>query len=208
MKTIMDFFKKIDQYIFLKLDLYKNDSSFQKINDLKSNFTEEQQNSIAQYLVFTIILMPFVLCGFFAFGNYKIRKNIELKNQILEQISLLNANHDNLNTTSNQFVSTDSYMTREDLDNKLRNVFSAKGIDQTKISITDFNQLSSTSLISKIEASIHFENFGTHDFSLFLNSIIDSERFKVQKINLIKNKTNSLLQGDLTLIHIGRNTMM
>lgn len=204
----MKMFKKIDQFIFLKLDLFKNDSSFQKFNDLKANLNEEQQNVFSQILVFGFIFIPFIVCGVLAFGNFKIRKNIELKNQILEQISLLNSNHDALNNTSNQYVSSAAYTSREDLDNKIRNLFSGKGIDQNKVSITEFNQVNSSSTVSKIETTIHFENFGTQDFSNFLNTMVDAEKFKVQKMTLLKNKTNNLLQGDLTLVHIGRNAQM
>ena len=38
--------------------------------------------------------------------------------------------------------------------------------------------------------------------------MVDAEKFKVQKVTLLKNKTNNLLQGDLTLVHIGRNAQM
>lgn len=208
MKSLMKLFKKIDQFIFLKLDLFRNDSSFQKFNDLKANFNEEQQNTISQVLVFAVIFIPFIITGIISFGNYRIRKNIELKNQILEQISILNSNHETLNNTSNQYVSSTAYTSREDLDNKIRNLFSEKGLDQNKFSITDFTQLSSSSTVSKVETTIHFENFGTQDFSNFLNTMVDVEKFKVEKVTLLKNKTNNLLQGDLTLVHIGRNAQM
>lgn len=208
MKSLMKMFKKIDQFIFLKLDLFKNDSSFQKFNDIKANFSDEQQNTISQILVFAVVFIPFIITGIISFGNYKIRKNIELKNQILEQISFLNSNHDTLSNTSNQYVSSAAYTSREDLDNKIRNLFSAKGLDQNKVSITDFNQINSSTTVSKIETTIHFENFGTQDFSIFLNTMVDAEKFKVQKVTLLKNKTNNLLQGDLTLVHIGRNAQM
>jgi len=208
MNSLMKMFKKIDQFIFVKLDLFKNDNSFQKFNDLNSALNEEQQKVIAQVFVFGIALMPYIVSAFFFFGNYKIRKNIELKNQILEQISLLNANHNSLNNTSNQYASTAAYTSKEELDNKIRNLFSSRGIDQNKVSITDFNQINSSSTVSRIETTIHFENFGTQDFSNFLNTLMDAEKFKVQKISLLKNVTNNLLQGDLTLVHIGRNTQM
>jgi hypothetical protein len=201
-------FKKIDQFIFLKIDLFKNDSSFQKFNDFKSNFNEEQQKTISQVIVFGIIIVPFIFAGFLSYSNFKIKKNIETKNQILEQIAILNSNHENLNITSNQLVSSSAFNSKEDLENKIRNIFSTRGIDQSKVSITDFNQTSTGSSLSKIETTIHFDNFGTQDFSVFLNSMIEVEKFKVERVSLIKNTTNSLLQGNITLIHIGRNSQM
>lgn len=204
----MKFFKKIDQYIFFKLDIFKNDSSFQKFNDLKANLNEEQQNTISQIIMLGVILIPFLICGYLSYGNYKIKKSIELKNQILEQISFLNSNHESLNITSNQYVSSVAYASKEELDNKVRNLLSTKGIDQSKISITDFNQLTSSASVSKIETTIHFDNFGTQDFSNLLSTLVEIEKFKVQKVTLLKNNTNSLLQGDLTLVHIGRNAQM
>jgi len=118
MKALMKLFKKIDQFIFVKLDLFKNDSSFQKFNDLKAHFNEEQQNTISQVIVFGVIIIPFIISGFIYWENYKIKRNIELKNQILEQVSLLNSNHEALNNTSSQFISSAAYTSREELDNK------------------------------------------------------------------------------------------
>jgi hypothetical protein len=204
----MKLFKKLDQFIFLKLDLLKNENGLQQFNDLKANLNEQQQNTIAQVIVFSIIIIPFLISSFLWYGNSQLKKNIELKKQILEQISVLTNNRDSLNNTSNLYVSSGAFTSKEDIDNKVRNLFSAKGIDQSKVTILDFNLISSNSAISKIETNIHFENFGTQDFSNFLNTMIDAQKFKVQKISLTKNKDNELLQGDVTLMHIGRNNQM
>ena len=208
MNAFKKLFKKIDQFIFLKLDLFKNDNNFQKINDLKANFSEKQQNIISQILVFSLIFIPFLISGFLWMGNARIKKDNELKNQILEQIALLTSNHELLMNTSSQYVSPMAYQNREELDNKIRNIFSSKGIDQNKFSIVDFTPINASSTILKIETTIHFQNFGTQDLSNFLNTMIEIERFKVEKVSLLKNKTNELLQGDITLIHIGRNNQM
>jgi len=208
MNALMKLFKKLDQFIFLKLDLLKNENGLQQFNDLKANLNEQQQNTIAQVIVFSIIIFPFLISSFLWYGNSQLKKNIELKKQILEQISVLTNNRDSLNNTSNLYVSSGAFTSKEDIDNKVRNLFSAKGIDQSKVTILDFNLISSNSAISKIETNIHFENFGTQDFSNFLNTMIDAQKFKVQKISLTKNKDNELLQGDVTLMHIGRNNQM
>ena len=81
---------------------------------------------------------------------------------------------------------------------------SSNNIDAKKANVR-FNLLSTTSSVTKVEAIINFHDFGTQDFSNFLRNLTENERFKVTKVNLTKNTSTNLLQGELTLLHIGKN---
>ncbi len=199
-------FIKIDEFIFHKIDLFKTDINFQKINDLLFGLEEEQQKLFAQVLTFTLLIIPYIFVMVLWWGNHKSKANIEVKNQILEQIATLNGNKDALVNVSSTYVAPASIMGKEDLDNKIRNLMSASSIDQSKVQVLNFNQLSSSSTISKTEASLRFQNFGTVDFSNFMRSLVDQERFKVMRINLTKDKTSNLLQGEVSLVHLGKNS--
>ena len=87
MEKTKNIFIKINDFIFKKIDLFKSDGSFQKLNDILGGLEEEQQKLFAQLLTFFFLLLPFVFVATLWWGNHKAKKNIDIKNQILEQIS-------------------------------------------------------------------------------------------------------------------------
>lgn len=199
-------FIKIDEFIFHKLDYLKTEGVFQKFNDMLSSMEEAQQKLIAQLTTFFFILIPFIFTLFLWWGNYQTKKAIEVKKQIIEQIAIFEGNQTTLNNISSNYLAPSAILGREDLDNKIRNLLSQNSIDQSKVNIQNFNQTSTSSTVAKIEAQISFQNFGTNDFSTFMRSLVENERFKIIKIDLTKNKETSLLNGSVSVRHMGQNT--
>ncbi len=199
------FFIKIDEFIFHKLDILKTDGVFQKFNDALSGIDEAQQKVVAQITTFTFILIPFVFVAVLWWGNSQTKKSIDSKKQIIEQIALFDGNKNTLNNVGANFLAPAAIINQNDLDNKLRNILSTNSIDQQKVNITNFRQTSTSSNVGKIEAEINFNDFGTSDFSNFMRGLMETEHFKVLKVNLQKNKDNNLLKGAITLMHMGQN---
>ncbi len=197
-------FIKVDEFIFQKLDLLKNDSSVSKINEFMLTLEEQQQRLVTQAITFGFIIIPFIAVLSIWWSNSKIKQGIQTKTQILEQISQLNANKSALMTVSNNYIAPYAISSQMDLDNKVRSIMSSNNIDAKKANVR-FNLLSTTSSVTKVEAIINFHDFGTQDFSNFLRNLTENERFKVTKVNLTKNTSTNLLQGELTLLHIGKN---
>ncbi|MDD4973575.1 MAG: hypothetical protein PHY93_04450 [Bacteriovorax sp.] len=208
MEKSNNIFIKIDEFIFQKLDFLKTDSSFQKINELLTGLDEEQQKFIAQLLTFTLLIIPYLFVMTLWWGNHKNHVNHEVKSQILEQISTLNGNRDALANVSSTYLAPVAIQGPEDLDNKIRNLMSANNIEQTKVHVLNFTQVSTTSSIAKIETTLSFQNFGTQDFSNFMRALVEQEKFKVLRISLSKNKTTNLLNGEVSLMHLGKSSAM
>lgn len=206
MKRLQNIFIKIDDFIFKKIDLLKADGSFQKFNELLVGLEEDQQKIFAQVFTFSLLFLPYLFVLTLWWGNHKTKANLELKGQILEQIASLTGNKEALNSVSSTYVSPNPIMGQEDLDNKVRNLMSASAIDQNKVRIISFNQLSTSNSIAKIETVLNFQNFGTLDFSNFMRSLVEQEKFKIIRINLTKDLTSNLLQGDVSLMHLGKNS--
>jgi hypothetical protein len=208
MEKSSSIFIKIDEFIFSKLDVIKSDGTFQKFNDALSSLDEAKQKTIAQITTFFFILAPFCVVIFLWWGNSQVKKGLDVKKQIVEQIALFEGNQNALNNISANYLSPNAIMGQEDLDNKIRNILSQNGIDQQKVSVANFRLASTSSNVAKIEADVNFNNFGTSDFSNFMRSMIDNERFKVLRVDLTKNKETNLLQGSLSLMHMGQSSQM
>jgi len=208
MEKSSSIFIKMDEFIFSKLDMLRNDGTFQKFNDAISGLDEPKQKLLAQITAFFFILAPFVVVLVLWWGNHQTKKDIDIKKQIIDQISIFEGNQNALNNASANYLSPSAILGQDELDNKIRNVLSQNGIDQQKVSVSAFRQTSTSSTVAKIETDISFIDFGTSDFSNFMRGMVENERFKVLKIELNKNKETSLLQGSMSLMHMGQNSMM
>lgn len=206
MEKSKNIFIKIDEFIFQKIDLLKTDGSFQKLGEVFAGLEEEQQKLLAQILTFTLLIIPYLFVMTLWWGNHKAKKNIEVKNQILEQIATLDGNKDALVNVSSTYVAPVAITGQEDLNNKIKNLMSTGSIDQNKVHVLSFNQLSTSNTIAKIEAVLSFQNFGTQDFSNFMRALVEQEKFKVTKINLTKDRTSNLLRGEVSLMHLGKSS--
>ncbi|MBY0414104.1 MAG: hypothetical protein K2Q18_08055 [Bdellovibrionales bacterium] len=207
MEKSSNIFIKIDDFIFKKLDLLKTDGAFQKFNDALSVLDEQKQKLIAQITTFILILAPFTVAVFLWWGNFQTKKDLDVKKQIIDQIALYEGNQSALSNVSANYLAPSAIIGQDDLDNKVRNILSQNGIEQEKVTISNFVQSSISSNVSRAEATVSFNNFGTSDFSNFMRNIVETERFKVTKINLVKNKADNLLQGSIALIHIGQSAV-
>ena len=206
MEKSKNIFIKVDEFIFQKLDFFKTDASFQKLYEILTGLESEQQKLFAQLLTFTLIIIPYLFAMSLWWGNHKTKVNLEIKSQILEQISTLNGNREAKAFVSSTYLAPVAILGQEDLDNKIRNLMSSSNIEQNKVHVLNFNQLSSTSSISKIEATLSFQNFGTQDFSNFMRALVEQEKFKVLRFSLEKQKATSLLNGEVSLMHLGKSS--
>jgi hypothetical protein len=204
MEKAKHLFIKIDQFIFAKLDQLKSDTNFQKLNDVLLNLNEEQQKIFIQVIVFASILIPYIIISIFWWSNSQIKSRLDFKNQIIDQISVLNGNKDSLQSISDKYLAAYTFNSREEVENKIVNIASRYNINTNKIMVVDFNTISTTSTVSKIETKLKFSDFGTMDFSNFIREIVDVEKFKILKLDLNKNNENNLLQGTIEVRHIGR----
>jgi hypothetical protein len=205
MNTKKSPFIKIDEFIFQKIDYLKTEGFFLKFNDVLANLNEEQQKLTAQLTTFISLLVPFLFAAFLWYGNFQTKKNIAIKKQIIDQIALLEGHKNTLNNISANYLSPSSIISQDDLDNRIKNLLSNNSIDSTKVNISSFSQSSSSSSVSRVEAEVLFKDFGTLDFSNFLRGLIENEKFKITKVDLTKNNESKLLQGRISVIHLGQN---
>lgn len=200
-------FRQIDEFVFQKVDLIKNDSSFQQLLESFTSLSEKEQQIVAQSLAIGVIVIPYLFVLYLAWSNYSIRQRITAKNQIIEQASLFESNQNALNDIGPETVSDYGLQSASDLQGKLAQLGSPV-VEASKISVRNFNILNSTHYFQKVEGTVHFEKFGTQDFSHFMTGLTDREKFKIGKIDLKTNKETRLLEGDIQVIHVGRNAQL
>lgn len=200
-----NFFNLLDQLIFNKIDTLKSDPNYSKINDYLITLDEKQQRAFSQAAALITILIPVLVVAVFFFMNYQTKKDISIKEQIIEQIAEFDSSNNSLNYLTTSIISPMAITTENELDNKIRNILSQNGIAQTKVSISDFNPISTTENITKFSATLNITRFANQDFSKFMKAISDREKMKILDANLQKDNETNLLTGSLNIMHIGKN---
>ena len=207
MEKSSNLFSKIDHFIFKKIDHLKNDGVFQKFNDVISLLDESGQKRVAQLTTFFFILAPFIVVLVLWWGNSQTKNELDVKKQIIEQIAVFDGNQTTLNNISSNYLSPTAITGEGDLDSRVKNILSQNNIDQEKVTVSNFHQTSTSSSVAKVEADLKFKSFGTNDFSALMRSLVERERLKITKVELIKNKEDNLLEGTISLMHMGLNTV-
>lgn len=207
MSTKKSIFAQLDEFLFSKLDIIANDTVVQKYNDAISALDENAQKIITQIITFALIIIPFVIALFFWIGNSSLRKDIEVKKNILDQIAIFEGNKSTLSSVSATRLSPRAITSKSELENRIRNLLSLSSIEQSKVQVFEFNQVSTSSSIAKAEAELAFTSFGTRDFSRFISALLENEKFKILNIDLKKNNETNLLSGKIKLMHMGQNSL-
>ncbi len=198
-------FKKIDYFIFKKIDEFNADSGAVKLHDLFTSLPEQESKIIQQILAFGFILIPFLVVLFLFWGNYQIKGELAVKNEVINEFQILNSNRDNLQAFGPQFLSDATLRSQSDLENKIRDLLTTNNIDQTKVTFSNFEILQNTDTYLKSTANINFTKFGNQDFSSLMKSLVDIEKFKISSIKMNRESDTELLGGVIEVIHLGRN---
>jgi len=87
---------------------------------------------------------------------------------------------------------------------RLSGILSSIGIELSKIQIKDFNSLSVSSDVYKSEANVGFNNLSTDELMNIITAMIQKEKFKISEIDVTRNSSTNLLQGQFHAIHMSQ----
>lgn len=199
------FFQIIDQAIFNQIDQMKNDPNIAKITDSLNAMDDKSQRLASGAISATVILLPVILVSVYFYLNQSLRSSIQIKEDIIAQVAEIDKHNRQLTQISQSSIGAQAFEDRAQLEQRLRILLSQNQIDASKVNVIDFNQINSTEMTISSESKIEISRFANQDLSKFLRGLLEREKFKIQDINLNKDTESNLLNGSLTLLHIGKN---
>ena len=201
LNTRMPLFKKIDRNVFERLDKYKQTSSYNNLQDFYNSIEEEQQKLFKLMIIVLIFVLPSLGLGFLWWQNNTLKEDLNLRISLITKANEIIGQNQGLREVAPRILSQNPIDSESMMSSRLSNVLTAQNIDLSKIQVSGFASESISSGVLKAEADFAFNNFSTDELMNSLTNMIQSEKFRIQSIEIKRNAETNMLQGKFHAIH-------
>jgi hypothetical protein len=200
----LEVFKKIDEFLFMKIDELQNNPEYQKIADTYSNLEENVQEFIKVSLMLLVTLIPLLVFWIFFSSNSSLKKDLHTREQVI-QVSNELIQKKAIMTAQERKILGSSYVDSAGaLKNKITSTISMSSIDTSKIRIQNFDSQELDGFITKVKSDISFKDLSSQDIFAILNSLTTRGKMRVDEISVRKSAGDGLLDGMLTVLYYSK----
>lgn len=197
--------KKIDTFIFEKIEQFQTTNEYQKISEGYSSLEESAQEAIKVILMILTILLPLSFILIFSSLNGKASKELSQKEEIIDLANEL-IKKQSLITLEERKILASKYVDSESaLKNDISSSISMIGIDSSKVQISNFDTEELDGLITKVKADLSFKGFSNQELFSMTNSLVAKLKIKVDEININKKESSNSLEGVMTIIYYSKD---
>jgi hypothetical protein len=201
MEEKVSLLKRLDLLIFQKIDQFKKSPSYSQIQDLYSSLEEEQQKVAKILMVLVAIALPFLLVFTFWLVNNIHYNNLDFRKKIVSKSQDILRQQNKVNSLSLSLISDSPVDSQNSMNSLLLDALGGTGMDLSKVKVTSFNSTEIGGNMSKSESDINFESLSNEQLmDLFMN-LYTRAKVKVSSLNIEKNQTSQLLNGQFHVIH-------
>lgn len=201
MEEKVSLLKRLDLLIFQKIDQFKKSPSYSQIQDLYSSLEEEQQKVAKILMVLVAIALPFLLVFTFWLVNNIHYNNLDFRKKIVSKSQDILRQQNKVNSLSQSLISDSPVDSQNSMNSLLLDALGGTGMDLSKVKVTSFNSTEIGGNMSKSESDINFESLSNEQLmDLFMN-LYTRAKVKVSSLNIEKNQTSQLLNGQFHVIH-------
>lgn len=200
----LEVFKKIDEFLFMKIDELQNNPEYQKIADSYSNLEENVQEFIKVSLMLLVTLIPLLVFWIFFSSNSSLKGDLHIREQVI-QVSNELIQKKAIMTAQEKKILGSSYVdSAAALKNKITSTISMSSIDTSKIRIQNFDSQELDGFITKVKSDISFKDLSSQDIFAILNSLTTRGKMRVDEISVRKSAGDGLLDGMLTVLYYSK----
>lgn len=202
--TKLEIFKKLDTFVFQKIDELQNQADYQKIADAYSNLEENIQELIKAGLMISLTLIPLFIFMAFLSSNSSLKGDLSTKEEIINVANELIQKKAIMNSEERKILGS-SYIDSEGaLKNKVTSLLSMSSVDTNKIKINNFDSQELDGLITKVQSDIGFKDLTSQDIFAIMNTITARGKMRIDEVSIRKSTTDSLLDGMMTILYYSK----
>lgn len=191
--------KKIDTFVFEKIDELQNQPEYQKIADSYSNLDENIQELIKTGLMALITVIPLIIFLYILNSNSSLKKEFTTKENVINVANELIQKKSIITNKERKILGTSFINSESALKNKITSLFSMSSIDTTKIKINNFNSEELDDFITKVKSDIKFRDITSQELYAMLNTMTARGKMRVEEVSIRKSSSDNLLDGMLTI---------
>ena len=200
--TKFEIMRKFDLYILDRLDSLKEKPEFRKIIDQQNSLDDKYKLAIRYALLVLSLGIPLIILSIFFALYSSYSSELEMHELIIQKATRVRdlsvEASDQRASHIGAVISSESL-----LKTKISSLLSTSGIDQSKITISNFN-LNENAGISEIEATMQFKEISDSQLYNIFNKVLILGKFKASAIDILKNEKTQLLEGTIDLAYFGR----
>lgn len=194
--------KRIDLYLFAKIDVLKQTQEATKTLELFSNLDEEQQKVTKWLMLVGVIFVPFILVFMLWLQNYSLSGDLDMRKKIAIKAQDILAENQQVQDVSQTMLSATGLMDQADLTNRLSTILPGVGVNLSKINISSFDSQNVDQLI-KSDVDFKFDNLSNEELVSLFTALISREKFHISSVEIKRNDKSNLVEGIFHGIHLG-----
>jgi hypothetical protein len=194
-------FKKIDLGLFENIDKFKKTPNYNTLQDFYNSLDEEQQKALKASIIFAFILIPALLISLMWWQNSNLKNDLNLRSQIISKANEILGQKQSLGQAKFSILADSPIDSDSMMVSRLSTILSSMGGDLSKIKIKNFNSSNPSSEVMRTEATLEFSNFSTDELINLVTGMIQNEKFRISQIEINRNPSTNLLQGNFQAIH-------
>jgi hypothetical protein len=204
MKAVTDIYKKVDLFMFNKLDEFKQSPGYSRVQETIGKIDDEFIDiaKVAGTIVF--ILVPFIFAFIMMLNNSSMKDDISYRKEFITLANEIIANQKQIGSASRLIISQNTLDSSGGFSSRLSSILAGVGVDIEKIQVSNFESEQIAGTIDRSEGDFKFNALTTEELSQLFIALISKEKMKISNINIRKNIKTNLLNGTFRAVHFGK----
>jgi hypothetical protein len=204
MATRPPLLKQVDQWVFRKLDSFRSTPAHGRLAEQYSSLEEHEQTLVKGAVLGGLLLVPLLILGALWWHNAGVRGEINLRAQAVERMQSILAQNGQASSLTSAVAAPQTFVDTSDLTSRLTGALAGSGLDAAKVRVNNFTTDSVSPQLARVEADFGFTGLNTAQLVGLFTNLITRERFRVSTLNIKRNPSSNMLDGDFHGVHFGQ----
>lgn len=196
------FMKVFDEQLFQAIHKLNDYPAYHKIIETYNSFDEKKQVLANYALVLVTFLLPALLTLTFYIIYQSSVNELAEKELVIEKTATIINQSKSLDKQT-RILFGRPIATQSDLNNRISSISNSAGIDSSNLKVINFDQYENAG-ISEVKGTLKFNGISSKNIYELIQRLAIREKFKVSRINIDKNLTNQLLEGEFDFLYFSK----
>jgi len=179
-------------------------SEYQRFQEFLSSLNEKEKKVVSQTIHLGLIILPLLLILPVWFSNWSLKRSIEEKKELVKTYEQYIKSKENLEVSGQNIYAAGRIDTEQEAQVKIKSYAQRFSIDTNKVAVVNYQPGLASDNLKETRMQVKFQGLALVEFSDFLGSLMNLEKFKISNIRIERDQTSLLLQGHIGLNHFAR----
>lgn len=204
MEERLPLMKRMDVFLFKKLDTFRSTPAHSKMVEFYAGLEEGEQHLFKSGLLAALFILPLFFIGLMWWGNSRLSADLEGRRQLVMRMQDIVAQNNDANNLAATMAAPQGFTDQTELTGRLSSLLASAGVDASKLRLNNFSS-SPVGNLMRSEADFRFDGLSTDQLVNLLTALLSQERFRISAASIRRNSSSNLLDGTFHGVHYGQN---